>query len=120
MRIRTQSGIVLKLKRHGQATNYTEERVQLVMERIKGGEFLRDIAFDLGMDPRSLARYCRRKGVSMFSADDLKKNYGRRVGIGRPRKHPKTDVPKAVPQVGAKRRGRPPGSKKGGSGSPAD
>lgn len=73
MRIRTQSGMVLKLNQHSQATNYTEERVQLVMERIEGGEFLRHIAVDLGMDPCNLARYCRRKGVSLFSAEDLKK-----------------------------------------------
>jgi hypothetical protein len=111
-RIRDKAGIDLKLRKGKPAKIYTPERVRQVMARIKGGEFLCDICTDMGMDSRNLARYCRRNGIKLFTAEDLKKNYMRRVGIGRTRKRLKPDPAVEAPQAVGGKRGRPDAGEK--------
>ncbi len=60
------------------ATTYTPERVKEVKKRINKGELLKDVAKDMGMDPRNLARYCRNNGITLFSKKALAENYKKR------------------------------------------
>ena len=85
-RIYREAGIHIPYKRGKPAKTYTPDRVELVRQRIQNGEFLRDIARDLGMDSKNLARYCRRNGIQLFSDEDLKKNYLRRKKTTKGRK----------------------------------
>lgn len=57
------------------ATTYTPERVKVVKKRVNSGEMLKDVAADMGMDPRNLARYCRNNGIKLFSKKALAENY---------------------------------------------
>jgi hypothetical protein len=59
-------------------TTYTPERVKQVKKRINSGELLKDVAKDMGMDPRNLARYCRNNGITLFSKKALADNYKKR------------------------------------------
>lgn len=60
------------------ATTYTPERVKQVKKRINNGELLKDVAKDMGMDPRNLARYCRNNGITLFTKKALADNYKKR------------------------------------------
>lgn len=60
------------------ATTYTPERVKEVKKRINNGELLKDVAKDMGMDPRNLARYCRNNGLTLFTKKALADNYKKR------------------------------------------
>ena len=57
------------------ATTYTPERVKQVKKRINNGELLKDVAKDMSMDPRNLARYCRNNGITLFTKKALAQNY---------------------------------------------
>lgn len=59
-------------------TTYTPERVKIVKKRINSGELLKDVAKDMGMDPRNLARYCRNNGITLFTKKALAENYKKR------------------------------------------
>lgn len=79
-------GLKITAPRGKRAIVYTKERVKEVKRRLQKGEFLKDIAHDMGMDPRNLARYCRNNGIKLFSKAVLKDNYRRRdySNAGRP------------------------------------
>ena len=57
------------------AKTYTPERVKVVKKRVNSGEMLKDVAVDMGMDPRNLARYCRNNGIKLFTKKALANNY---------------------------------------------
>ena len=71
-------GVTVRVDRGKQAKVYTPERVKQVQKRIRNGEFLRDVAADMGMDPRNLARYCRNNGIQLFTKKALQENYKKR------------------------------------------
>lgn len=60
------------------AKTYTPERVKEVKRRVNQGELLKDVAKDMGMDPRNLARYCRNNGITLFTKKALADNYKKR------------------------------------------
>lgn len=72
------SGADIGIRAGVAARVYTKERVREVQRRLREGEFLREIASDMGMDSRNLARYCRRNGIQLFSKKTLQENYKRR------------------------------------------
>lgn len=83
--LRDAYGVKLALRRGKRAKVYTPERVTQVKKRINKGEFLRDVAKNMDMDPRNLARYCRNNGIQLFTKKALKENYQRRKKVGRGR-----------------------------------
>jgi len=71
-------GIRIRVPQGKRPSVYTPERVAEVKRRVRRGEFLRDVAKDMGMDPKNLARYCRRNGIRLFTKQALRQNYKRR------------------------------------------
>lgn len=57
---------------------YTPSRVEEVKQRVRAGELLKDVCADMGMDPKNLARWCRKHGMKIFTKKALQENYSRR------------------------------------------
>ncbi len=66
------------IKRGRVALTYTAERVQEVQRRLEQGEFLRDVCADMAMDPSNLSRWCRRRGIVLFSPEARRRNHAQR------------------------------------------
>lgn len=82
-----QEKIKIAIPRGKRATVYTHERVKEVKKRINKGEFLVDVASEMGMDSKNLSRFCRNNGIKLFTESTLKDNYARRnySKAGRPK-----------------------------------
>jgi len=77
-RLCEQEGVKIIVPQGKKPTTYTRERVREVQRRVRAGEYLKDVAGDMGMDPKNLARYCRNNGIKLFTKRALKDNYRRR------------------------------------------
>lgn len=71
-------GIETNISRGRKAVVYTPEKVKIVRERVKKGEFINKICTDLGMDYKNFCRYCRKIGVKIMTKALLKQNYKNR------------------------------------------
>lgn len=77
-RILKEAGLSSSIARGRRARVYTLEKVDIVKARVKKGEFINKICKDLGMDYKNFCRFCRKEGVKVMSAAQLKANYKNR------------------------------------------
>jgi transposase-like protein len=78
-RLCQQQGVKISATPGPAAVTYTPERVKIVKARINAGERLKDVAEELGLDPRNLARYCRQNGIQLFSERARQRSYQQRA-----------------------------------------
>ena len=91
-------------KRGPVARVYTMEKVNIVKARVKKGEFINKICKDLGMDYKNFCRFCRKEGVKVMTASQLKSNYKNRDYSRSGRKGAKKVVAKkSAPKKAAKK-----------------
>lgn len=112
-RIVREAGLSTSVARGHRARVYTIEKVNIVKARVKKGEFINKICKDLGMDYKNFCRFCRKEGVKVMTATQLKANYKSRDYSRSGRKGAKKAVAKkAAPQKATPKKAVKKSSKK--------